>query len=219
VVAKVAVYRRRYGQLSAGVDTEIAIEPRRFSLGDGLILMVAVAVSLERFRALHWFESFPQTIVWFWQVIGQLAGLVYWQYGWGLTRQQVQSQLLGRGIIELLRACCPVLLGLTVAQPLLRLKRPRPPLERVVRQSGFVTCLVGITLVDLLLPMGDLWFSGFALKLPLTRVMILFMLWPLLALAPWRSEASWVDRLGRMVGWGWIAAMIGGVVLEWLGQL
>jgi hypothetical protein len=112
-----------------------------------------------------------------------------------------------------------VLLGLSVAQPLLRLKRPRPPLAQVARQPGLVSCLVAVLLACLLMTIGDWWFSGISLTLPLTRGMILFTLWPLLLLPPWRAEAGWVDRLGRVVGWGWIAALLVGAVLEWLGDL
>jgi hypothetical protein len=205
--------------MNRATETEIAGARRPFRLGDALVLMVALAVSLERFRALSWFESLPRTLGWFWQMIGQLGGWLPWHYGSSQTRQQVQTELVVSIVIELLRTCCPVLLGLTVAQPLLRLRRPRPPLEEVVRQSGFVTCVLGIVLAGLLLTIGEMWFSGFTLTLPLTRGMILCMLWPLLALPPWRREATWVDRLGRAVGWGWLAALFAGAVLEWLGWI
>jgi hypothetical protein len=204
--------------VSGAVQTETAIPPRRFGLGDGLILMIALALSLERFRALKWFGSQLETIRWLWQGIGFYGGWGTWPSD-VLTRQQLPTAMVARFTVELLRSLCPVLLGLTVAQPLLRLKRPRPPLWRVVRQPGLVICLLGVTLVGMLLFMGDWWFTGTALALPLTRGTMLLMLWPLLALPPWQAEASWVDRLGRVVGWGWIAVLIGGVVLEWLGWL
>lgn len=185
---------------------------RRLGLGDGLILVVAVAISLERFRAL-W--AIPQHAVWCWQAIAQLAGWSHWR--WVLTREQVIVSLRGQVIVLLLELFCPLFLGLMVAQPLLRLRRPRPPLVEVARQSGFVTCLMGILAVVLLLPMGSEWFSLLALSLGSTRVIILLMIWPLCALPPWRAEATWIDRLGRVVGWGWIAALLGGTVLGYLG--
>ena len=117
--------------MSAATDN--SIERRRFSLGDGLILMIALAVSLERFRALRWFNSLPATIVWFWESIGWLGGWSPWPYGGGTKVGQVPELLVARVLTELLQAACPVLLGLSVAQPLLRLKRPRPPLEQVAR--------------------------------------------------------------------------------------
>jgi hypothetical protein len=42
----------------------------------------------------------------------------------------------------------------------------------------------------------------------------LLLLWPVLGLPPWRSEAGWIDRLGRGVGWGWVVAMAGVTVLN-----
>ena len=41
----------------------------------------------------------------------------------------------------------------------------------------------------------------------------LLLFWPVLGLPPWRSEASWIDRLGRAVGWGWIVAIASAIVL------
>ena len=76
-----------------------------------------------------------------------------------------------------------------------------------------------VVLACLLMTIGDSWFSGFALTLPLTRGMILFTVWPLLLLPPWQAEAGWVDRLGRVVGWSWVVALVDGAVLEQLGWL
>ena len=101
-----------------------------------------------------------------------------------------------------------------VVQPLLRLARRGPTLAEVVRQSGFVTCLIGLAAVAMLLSIGNRRSSGLAL----TPGMFLLMLWPLLAVTPCRAEPSWVDRLGRMVGWGWILAPAGAAVLEYRGR-
>jgi hypothetical protein len=189
---------------------------RRFGIGDALVLMVALSISLERFRAIHWFQSFPRTVAWCWQSILHLAELPWAALGqfqhdtWYTLFVSIIDQLM-------LRTLCPVLLGLMVAQPILRLLRPRPPLAQIVRQSGFVTCLMGIALVCMLLTLGEMWFSGFALTLGLTRAIILLMIWPLLGLRPWHAERSWIDRLGRGVGWGWIVAIACGAFLESLG--
>jgi hypothetical protein len=196
-----------------GTTANVDCAPRRFGLGDGLILVGALAISLERFRALR---SIPQHAVWCWEAVAQLTGSSP-SWRWPLSRQRVIALLPGQVSVLLIELLCPVLLGLMVAQPLLRLRRPRPPLEQVVRQSGFVACLMGIVALAVVLAMGDLWFSLTALSLGSTRVIILLMIWPLCALAPWRAEASWIDRLGRAVGWGWIAALAAGTVLGYLG--
>jgi hypothetical protein len=117
----------------------------------------------------------------------------------------------------LLRTLCPVLVGLTVAQPVMRLRRPRPSLSRLVRQSGFVACLIcAVTLVGLLFIVGDGWFSGLTLSLPLTRGILLILIWPILGLPPWNAERSWIDRLGRAVGCGWIVAMATQAAMDYL---
>jgi hypothetical protein len=195
------------------------LAPRRFGLGDALILMIALAISLDRFRALHWFQSFPSDVVWCGHAIAELAGWSRW-VAWGQTRQDLMFDVLLRFTEQLmLKTLCPVLLGLMVAQPLLRLRRPRPVFSQVARQSGFATCMIGIFLVILLLPLGDLWFTGYALALGLTRTIISLMIWPVLGLPPWHAERSWIDRLGRGVGWGWIVSVAFGVLLERIGRI
>jgi hypothetical protein len=194
--------------------------PRRFSLGDALIVMIAFSIILERFRSIRWFHSFPSNLAKCWQMFSQLMGWSPWTHFAGHTRSALAT-VLPLLVIEnlLLPTLCPVLLGLMIAQPLLRLRRPRPPLSQVVRQSGFVICMIGIALVCFLLSIGDWWFSGVALTLGLTRVMILSMIWPLLGLRPWHAERSWIDRVGRGVGWGWVSAIAVMAVLEGMGRI
>jgi hypothetical protein len=193
--------------------------PRRFSLGDALILLIALSITLERFRSISWFRSLPASLALAWRMFSQLVGWSPWTGFLAYTRQALMTELFALVIDELLlRTLCPVLLGLMIAQPLLRLRRPRPALSHVVRQSGFAICMIGIALVCLLLPMGDWWFSGVALALGMTRVIILLMVWPLLGLRPWLKEPSWIDRLGRGVGLGWIIAIAVLGVLEYMGR-
>ncbi len=45
---------------------------------------------------------------------------------------------------------------------------------------------------------------------------IVLLLWPLLGIRPWRLETSWVDRLGRAVGWAWIVVMAAAGAVNWL---
>jgi hypothetical protein len=198
---------------------------RRFNLGDGLILMGALALSLERFRAIRWFQSFPKRSVSCWHAISELVDWLPWNIDPVYSRQHVMI-VWTHCLVELthylteellLRTLCPVLLGLMVAQPLIRLRRPRPPLAQLIRQSGFVTCLICIvTLVGLVLILGNWWFTGLSLSLSLTRGIFLMLIWPMLGLPPWNAEKSWIDRLGRAVGWGWVVAMGAQAVIEYL---
>jgi hypothetical protein len=195
--------------------------PRRFNLGDGLILVAALAVASERLASLGWFESFPKYVTWVWQPIAQLAGWTPWTRFIGYRRRELITLVAAESTNQLvLMSLCPVLLGLMAAQPLLGLRRPRPPLAHVFRQSGFVTCMIGNALVlSLFLLIGAWWFSETALSLWLTRAIIVLLLWPILGLPPWRTERSWIDRLGRAVGWGWIVAMLSVAALQWMGEI
>ena len=99
--------------------------------------------------------------------------------------------------------------GLMVAQPLLRLRHPRPEPHWLMRQSGFAACMVGMAGAPVAFAvMGNDWFSESALALGPIRVVGLVLFWIVSGLPPWRTEASWIDRLGRAAGWGWIVAII-----------
>jgi hypothetical protein len=104
-----------------------------------------------------------------------------------------------------------VLLGLTLVQPFLRLRRPRPPLRDLVRQSGFVVCLAVIVGTLIFVDLG--WVARIDVSWEAILASALLLFWPVLGLPPWRSEASWIDRLGRAVGWGWIVAIASAIVL------
>lgn len=198
---------------------------RRFNLGDALILMGTLALSLERFREGGWFRSFPQRSLSCWQALSELVDWLPWNTNPVYSRQHVRIVWTQHLIALtdymteelLIRTLCPLLLGLMVAQPLIRLRRPRPPLAQLIRQSGFFTCLICIVMVGgLVLILGNWWFSAVGLSVSLTRGILLILIWPLLGLPPWSAEKSWVDRLGRAVGWGFIVAMGAQAVIEYL---
>ncbi len=186
---------------------------RQFNLGDALILIAAFALMVNLLRSGGWFERFPQRVS-FWA--GELSALVCGSQStyesffdgdsfpgvsrWDTARTLI-AQILDELFIELL---CSVLLGLTLVQPLLRLRSPRPRLRALVRQSGFVVCcavIVGtLVFVDLSwIAVIDRWWA-------FVPAAALLLLWPILGLPPWQAEPSWIDRLGRAVGWGWIVA-------------
>jgi hypothetical protein len=87
---------------------------------------------------------------------------------------------------------------------LMRLRSPRPLFRELVRQSGFVVCLAVIVGTLIFVDVGRFTTSGDSLVL--VQAAVLLLLWPLLGLPPWHAERSWIDRLGRAVGWGWIVA-------------
>ncbi len=184
---------------------------RRFGLGDGLILLVVLAVSLAVLRANGWFDRFPARIASWWGMTLELLGARPWSAS-VLSRAQVRHllavQFTEEILVELLSS---VLLGLTFAQPVMRLRRPRPPLRDVVRQPGLAVCLAVI--VGTVVAVDLLWTTEIDVIAWIGPVLPLALLWPLLGGSPWRPEASWIDRLGRAVGWGWLVVIGSGMAL------
>jgi hypothetical protein len=189
---------------------------RRFSIGDGLILMAAAALSLERLSGMGWFTRFPVDLTWCWQEISRVGLWPPWDILFDgnlhVMRKDVVTRLADDVLIQLLSS---LLVGFMVAQPLLRLRHPRPEPRQLIRQSGFVACMVsmGAALAAFAI-VGMGWFSQSVLSLPVMRGLALLLFWIVVGLPPWRSEPSWIDRLGRAVGWGWIIAIAAQAVLN-----
>jgi hypothetical protein len=175
---------------------------RRFGLGDGLILMAALALTLVALRGTGWFARFPTRIAFWWEISLELLR----QRPWSLpvaNHWQAASMLAAQVIDEIfIGLLSSVLVGLTPIQPLVRLRHPRPPFREVIRQSGLVACLVVI--VGVLVAADLWWIAGVNVAIPVAMTAAMVLPWPLYGLFPWRTEASWIDRLGRAVGWGWI---------------
>jgi hypothetical protein len=183
---------------------------RRFNLGDCLILIGAFSLSLAALQSNGWFERFPVQAGYLWRASSELLGLSHWSSP--LTRRQLGRTVAVGMVSESVELLSCILLGLTLAQPLIRLRRPRPPLGSVIRQPGFVVCLSVIlgTLV-----MVDLeWVINTRLFFGALWCIALLLVWPVIAAPPWRAEANWVDWLGRGVGVGWIIATLGETTLN-----
>ena len=127
-------------------------------------------------------------------------------------RKDVVTRLADDVLIQLLSS---LLVGFMVSQPLLRLRHPRPEPRQLIRQSGFVACTVsmGAALAAFAI-VGMGWFSESVLSLRVMRGLALMLFWIVVGIPPWQSEASWIDRLGRAVGWGWIIAIAAQAVLN-----
>jgi hypothetical protein len=178
--------------------------PRRFNVGDGLILIPAFALTMSVLRSGEWFERFPGRVIFWAEAFSGFVGTSPWSF-YGMSRREAARMVVAQVVDELfIELLCSVLLGLTLVQPLMRLRSPRPPFPEVVRQSGFVVCLSVIVGSIIVIDLGSLAIINDSLVL--VPAAVLFLLWPVLGLPPWRSEASWIDRLGRAVGWGWIVA-------------
>lgn len=180
---------------------------RRFNLGDGLILMAGFALTLSLLRGTDWFARFPGRVR-FWRVaIPKLLDMTPLYLAWGPFAKSVLRQIGA----EFLGFLGPALLGLMLIQPLLRLRRPRPLLLTLTRQPGFVVC-VGM-IVGAILLFDLFWVARVEIPMWAILACAVLLLWPTTGLRPWQPEASWIDRLGRVVGCGWIlfAAILYGV--------
>ena len=203
-------------------------KPRRFNLGDLMILVAALAVASMGVRSL-W--------------LGHLAGR-----GVIAAKQMAYDRLL---VTAMLSACAT---PLTVACLAFRVRRPRPPWRRVAIQPGtaaMLACLVifaartleltaALVSPDLYQPFGPpvmghassihfsetsslvlvktgnlggviSWIEPFGCHTTLIAGFVspcggaVAAVWTVLALSGrWRPERSWIDRLGRALAMLWI---------------
>ncbi len=180
---------------------------RRFHLGDGLILIAALALTLSILVFTNWFARIPRRVSFWWDARPKFVGGFPSFLAWGPSAHMAVYQIVD----EFVQLLTSVLVGLTLVQPFLRLRRPRPPLRDLVRQAGFVVCLAVIVGTLIVVDLEWVVRIDVAWRAILASAPLLF--WPVLGLPPWRSEASWIDRLGRAVGWGWIVAIASATVL------
>ncbi len=117
--------------------------------------------------------------------------------------------LPARGVgVFLIRQCVllvfPILVGLSFALLLLRLVRPRPGWPELARQPGALACLAAV---------AALFLAFWVEELFRTRISLAFvgaavgLAWVALGVSrSWRSEDSWIDRTGRVLGVCWLLA-------------
>ncbi len=176
--------------------------PRRFNLGDLLILIGVIAITLTSLKPTEWWARISARTGFWSQAYAHLgASATIMGPDWKKMQRLATAQMLDEFVLQVLIA---VLQGLTLAQLLLRLGSPRPPRGQLVRQAGFVSCLAAT--IGYILIFNLEWLGEFELPPWLIQDLTLLLLWPVLGLRPWRTEPCGIDRLGRAVGWGWIVA-------------
>ena len=116
----------------------------------------------------------------------------------------------------------PITFYWTIAAVGIRLRRPRPSLRRLGRQPGLVACLAVIleALIHFFLTRYWVLFSGKArpgevstllmnLSPPHLVAPAVAVAWVVLAVSGrWRPDPGWIDRLGRSVGFAWLALLV-----------
>jgi hypothetical protein len=179
---------------------------RRFTIADGMVIVVAAAVAV--LLARDYYESLF--------VVHKRASAE--RLVWAI-----------QGMTTCIASPC------MLALIPIRLRRPRPPYRRLVRQPGFAACsaiaallvLGSLECMTLLLfrdvskawgtwPFQQLWHIAAVGRGPFAVAGA----WLLLAISGrWRPEASWVDRLGCALGLVWVVWLPIGLAQPWLLEL
>jgi succinate dehydrogenase hydrophobic anchor subunit len=169
------------------------------------------------------FDRFDAIVLFAATVVG--FGLIRaWERAFGLATVFDPGIWHGQIVDRVTAVTIPFLLQWTVACLLLRLRRPRPNWRRVARQPGTAACVAAM----LAIAYASFWTTLTVIKvrsiqraymkgyIPSARSYFYWIygdpvaFWVLgagltLALGcRWRSEPSWIDRLGRILGLAWI---------------
>ncbi len=171
---------------------------RSLSISDGMILVAASAVAFMGFRLTAQNQR--------WDLAGGKWAIVW------------VPDILDWG-------ACSFALALVV----IRLRNSRPSRDRLWRQPGWLACFVVVTTLALeTVEILSLYFvqetamtGSSALNLPMIFLEILplhapddisravIAIWIILALSQrWEAEPQGIDRLGRIVGWYWVARAV-----------
>ena len=97
----------------------------------------------------------------------------------------------------------PMLVFWTFTTLFLRLRRPRPDWRELIRQPGMTACVAASA--SLVFASWLEWV--FHVRVPIATVSVaVSSAWLALVIGrAWKAERSWIDRIGRLVGVGWIA--------------
>jgi hypothetical protein len=170
---------------------------RRFNLGDAMILVAAAAMALV--LATESMVQLPNRLRVWTLAFTSLTGLSGWAFP--TVNRSGLAWFLAVQTLMVLEPLSAVFAALTLAVPVLRIRRPRPALRDLLRQPGFIACLA---IIAFCLVTVDLWFlTAYEVPFSVYVVAALFLGWVVLGVPPWKRERSWIDRLGRLVGAYW----------------
>jgi hypothetical protein len=180
-------------------------QPRRFTLADAMALVAAVALGLALSRV--WTRLAEERLMSYSRLLADTGPLLWLT---PFTFRAVQYW--------------PVVAALSPTLLALRTRRPRPGRHRLFAPPGAIACAaatIAIALESLLNALAILWNSFYSVAsinvLNLTMATVgalssttvgiaVAAAWGATALAGrWRPERTWIDRVGRVVGFLWLA--------------
>lgn len=192
--------------------TEIGakVARRRFMMLDAMIAIAALATEFGLIRALG--LGFDR----------EFHSKMWTQPDW-FFRSWAIDQLID----QLFQLATTAALTSTLAVLVFRLRRPRPPWRRLAGQPGMTAAL---TVVAAWMTLGpylatmifdspepyvvQIWGIITPWAVPVLAGFGVATSWGMQALSHrWRAESSWIDRLGRIVGVGWMALALWGIYL------
>ena len=191
-------------------------ECRKFTLGDAMILIIAVGLGLALARVglimlIDALRSIPYARLRTW---GD-----WWSYFFNKNHFAVSfTHFLNMVLLNFLVFLLP-------ASLILRIKQPRPPLRSLIRQTGFVACVAPVTVFLVFLPLALVDLSGGARRLVGVAAQVLLatatpLAWLFLFVTRrWVPELGWIDRLGWILGVAWSACLTAHLVFTWLPLL
>ena len=167
-------------------------QSRPFTLGDAMILVIALAMGLALARPVIRSLAFR---------IRSVPPNYFWTAG---------------NALKLGQTLCIIVLGflffLLPAFVILRLERLCPPLRSLIRQPGFAACAAPCAVFLASVPFALFPASGLAghVILEAERVVLIAaapLAWvSLIATRRWYPEPSWIDRFGRILGALWMVS-------------
>lgn len=202
--------RQRAGP-STGAWTE-----RRFGITDIMMLVAAIAVGLTATQ----------------MVVPGLTPRAMWDAFAALRRQNMTiKDGIGTAVEIGAVLVLPSFAACTLCSLLVRLRRPRPTRHRFVRQPGAMACMVAALCMVVVGAIGSaIWVmapdDSRAAVAPYTVLFGTVVLglavlhcWVVMALAGrWCPERTWIDRMGRFIGLGWIMTALvfaGALIVFW----
>jgi hypothetical protein len=179
---------------------------RPFRLLDAMILVAAVAIACGITQGLNYLTG----------------GGFSWTEMWEATRQN-RDGLAGVAVIAFysLILALPFAAMLSLAVIPLRLIGPRPRIFRLARQPGITAMWaaglgIALSAAQIVIAVSTTRMGIFSYEFVIAAHsctsypgLAILGAWALLVLARrWRSEESWVDRMGRVLGFFWILIAI-----------